>query len=88
MALRPRRPACLGVRGWNGGHRGSGSVASRASGGPLVEELVLADGSRIATDHVVEAVGVRPATGWLAGSGTARLRGAAPPSPTSSPPAT
>ena len=40
-----------------------------ASGGPLVEELVLADGSRIATDHVVEAVGVRPATGWLAGSG-------------------
>ena len=40
-----------------------------ASGGLLVEELVLADGSRIATDHVVEAVGVRPATGWLAGSG-------------------
>jgi NADPH-dependent 2,4-dienoyl-CoA reductase/sulfur reductase-like enzyme len=30
---------------------------------------VLADGSRVATDHVVEAVGVRPATGWLAGSG-------------------
>ena len=34
-----------------------------------VEELVLADGSRIATDHVVVAVGVRPATEWLEGSG-------------------
>ncbi len=34
-----------------------------------VEELVLADGSRIATDHVVVAVGVRPATGWLEGAG-------------------
>jgi len=34
-----------------------------------LEELVLADGSRIATDHVVVAVGVRPAAEWLAGSG-------------------
>ena len=34
-----------------------------------VEELVLADGSRIATDHVVVAVGVRPATEWLEGAG-------------------
>ncbi len=30
---------------------------------------MLADGSRIATDHVVVAVGVRPAAGWLDGSG-------------------
>jgi len=34
-----------------------------------VEELVLADGSRVATDHVVVAVGVRPAADWLARSG-------------------
>ena len=33
-----------------------------------VEELVLADGTRVATDHVVEAVGVRPASAWFAGA--------------------
>jgi 3-phenylpropionate/trans-cinnamate dioxygenase ferredoxin reductase subunit len=32
-------------------------------------ELVLSDGSRVACDHVVVGVGVRPATAWLAGSG-------------------
>ena len=54
---------------------------------------MLADGSRIATDHVVEAVGVRPATGWLAGSGldprgVRTGEGGRTACPTSSPPAT
>ena len=30
---------------------------------------MLADGTRVVTDHVVEAVGVRPASGWFAGAG-------------------
>jgi 3-phenylpropionate/trans-cinnamate dioxygenase ferredoxin reductase component len=33
--------------------------------------LVLTDGSRLPADEVVTAVGVRPAVGWLAGSGVA-----------------
>lgn len=43
---------------------GRGEAAERR-----IEEVVLADGSRIATDHVVVAVGVRPESGWLEGSG-------------------
>ena len=31
-----------------------------------LEALVLADGTRVPTDHVVEAIGVRPATRWFA----------------------
>ena len=46
-----------------------GAALESARGGDRVEELVLADGSRIATDHVVVAVGVRPAAEWLDGSG-------------------
>ncbi|WP_329494636.1 FAD-dependent oxidoreductase [Kitasatospora herbaricolor] len=38
-----------------------------ASVGP--HEVVLADGTRLAADEVVVGIGVRPATGWLAGSG-------------------
>jgi 3-phenylpropionate/trans-cinnamate dioxygenase ferredoxin reductase component len=37
--------------------------------------LVLADGSRLPADEVVTAVGVRPAIGWLAGSGVAISNG-------------
>ena len=61
-------------------HRGDGAdlrlgaAVASARGGARVEELVLADGSRIATDHVVVAVGVRPAAEWLDGSGLV-LRG-------------
>jgi NADPH-dependent 2,4-dienoyl-CoA reductase/sulfur reductase-like enzyme len=51
-----------------------GAAVAGARGGHRVEELVLADGSRIASDHVVVAVGVRPATAWLDGSGLV-LRG-------------
>jgi len=47
-------------------HLGSGVAGVR--GDDAVSELVLADGTRIATDHVVEAVGVRPATAWFAGA--------------------
>ena len=47
-----------------GGHAGGGGTAERR-----VEEIELADGSRLATDHVVVAVGVRPAAAWLEGSG-------------------
>jgi len=55
-------------------HRADGTVLHvgapllEARGAGRVEELVLADGTRIATDHVVEAVGVRPATAWFAGA--------------------
>jgi len=34
-----------------------------------VEALELSDGTRVACAHVLVGVGVRPATGWLAGSG-------------------
>ena len=34
-----------------------------------IEEVTLDDGSRLATDHVVVAVGVRPEAAWLEGSG-------------------
>jgi 3-phenylpropionate/trans-cinnamate dioxygenase ferredoxin reductase subunit len=37
-------------------------------GGRRVRELTLADGSTVPCDRVVVGVGVRPATGWLAGS--------------------
>ena len=47
-------------------HLGNGVAGVR--GDDAVSELVLADGTRIATDHVVEAVGVRPATAWFAGA--------------------
>ena len=39
--------------------------------------LALAGGGQIATDEVVTAVGVRPATGWLAGSGVRLENGVA-----------
>jgi NADPH-dependent 2,4-dienoyl-CoA reductase/sulfur reductase-like enzyme len=40
-----------------------------ACGNGRVEELVLADGRRVACDAVLVAVGMEPATSWLAGSG-------------------
>ena len=49
--------------------RTAGTEEGDRIGSARVEELVLADGTRIVTDHVVEAVGVRPASGWLAGAG-------------------
>jgi len=51
-----------------------GAALESARGADRVQELVLTDGSRIATDHVVVAVGVRPATEWLDASGL-ELRG-------------
>ncbi len=41
----------------------------RARGNGRVEELELADGSRIECDTVVVGVGVEPSVGWLAGTG-------------------
>ena len=38
-------------------------------GGDRVEELVLADGRRVACDAVLVGIGTVPATGWLRGSG-------------------
>jgi NADPH-dependent 2,4-dienoyl-CoA reductase/sulfur reductase-like enzyme len=55
-----------------------GAALESARGGDRVEELVLADGSRIATDHVVVAVGVRPATEWLSGLELRGIRTALP----------
>jgi NADPH-dependent 2,4-dienoyl-CoA reductase/sulfur reductase-like enzyme len=45
------------------------TTVTEARGAAGAEELVLADGSRVACDHVLVGVGVRPATAWLAGSG-------------------
>jgi 3-phenylpropionate/trans-cinnamate dioxygenase ferredoxin reductase subunit len=56
-------------------HRAAGVVLHL--GAPLVsvrggaagaEELELADGTRVLTNHVVEAIGIRPAAGWLGGA--------------------
>jgi 3-phenylpropionate/trans-cinnamate dioxygenase ferredoxin reductase subunit len=46
-----------------------GAMLEGARGGARAEELVLADGRRLACDAVVVGVGTAPATGWLAGSG-------------------
>lgn len=40
-----------------------------ARGNGRVEELLMADGRRVACDLVVVGIGARPATGWLEGSG-------------------
>jgi 3-phenylpropionate/trans-cinnamate dioxygenase ferredoxin reductase subunit len=46
-----------------------GTTVTAARGTGLVEELELADGTRIPCAHVLAGVGVHPATEWLAGSG-------------------
>lgn len=46
-----------------------GSRIERVHGRRRVRALELADGRRVACDHVVVGVGVEPDTGWLAGSG-------------------
>ncbi|MGD9735014.1 MAG: NAD(P)/FAD-dependent oxidoreductase [Solirubrobacterales bacterium] len=48
-------------------HLGRGIAAAR--GATSVEALELDDGKVLATDLLVSAVGVKPATGWLRGSG-------------------
>jgi len=47
----------------------TGAMLEGARGGDRVEELVLADGRRLACDAVVVGVGTAPATDWLEGSG-------------------
>ncbi len=47
---------------------GAGLAGARGGAG-RVEELVLADGRRVACDAVVVGIGTVPATGWLRGSG-------------------
>lgn len=49
----------------------TGALLEGARGRGRVEELVLADGSRLACDAVVVGVGTVPATAWLRGSGLA-----------------
>jgi 3-phenylpropionate/trans-cinnamate dioxygenase ferredoxin reductase component len=46
-----------------------GAMLEGARGGARAEELILADGRRLACDAVVVGVGTAAATGWLAGSG-------------------
>lgn len=46
-----------------------GAMLERVGGGERVEELHLADGTRIACDVVVVGIGTAPATGWLRGAG-------------------
>lgn len=45
------------------------ALASARGAGERVEELVLADGRRLACDAVLVGIGTVPATGWLRGSG-------------------
>lgn len=47
----------------------TGAEVERARGNGRVEELQMADGRRIECDTVVVGIGVRPAAGWLNGSG-------------------
>jgi NADPH-dependent 2,4-dienoyl-CoA reductase/sulfur reductase-like enzyme len=47
----------------------TGAMLEDARGGRRVEELVLADGTRIECDAVAVGVGTVPATGWLRSSG-------------------
>lgn len=47
----------------------AGAMLEGVRGGGRVEELVLADGTRIGCDVVVAGIGTVPATSWLAGSG-------------------
>ncbi len=47
----------------------TGAMLEGARGGGRAEELVLADGRRLACDAVVVGVGTLPATAWLEGSG-------------------
>lgn len=47
----------------------TGAMLEGARGAGRVEELVLADGRRLACDAVVVGIGTVPATDWLAGSG-------------------
>jgi NADPH-dependent 2,4-dienoyl-CoA reductase/sulfur reductase-like enzyme len=47
----------------------TGRLVESARGNGRVEELVLSDGGTVACDTVVVGIGVRPATGWLEGSG-------------------
>jgi NADPH-dependent 2,4-dienoyl-CoA reductase/sulfur reductase-like enzyme len=49
----------------------TGAMLESARGEGRVEELVLADGRRLACDAVAVGVGTMPATGWLQGSGLA-----------------
>jgi NADPH-dependent 2,4-dienoyl-CoA reductase/sulfur reductase-like enzyme len=46
-----------------------GTTIATAHGRAAVEELELADGSRVPCAHVLVGVGVRPAVEWVAGSG-------------------
>lgn len=68
--LGPRAAAWLTAR-----HRAAGVVVRTATtvtaahGGDAVEALELADGTRVPCAHVLVAIGVRPATTWLAGTG-------------------
>lgn len=47
----------------------AGRRVAATLGGERVEGLVLDDGTRVAADLVLSAVGAAPITGWLAGSG-------------------
>ncbi|MFP5388855.1 MAG: NAD(P)/FAD-dependent oxidoreductase [Thermoleophilia bacterium] len=47
----------------------TGAMLESARGEDRVEELVLADGQKLACDAVVVGVGTAPATAWLEGSG-------------------
>jgi 3-phenylpropionate/trans-cinnamate dioxygenase ferredoxin reductase component len=47
----------------------TGATISATHGDGRVEALELSDGSHVPAAHVLVAIGVRPATAWLAGSG-------------------
>ena len=47
----------------------TGATIEKVEGADRAEALELSDGSHVECAHVLVAIGVRPATGWLAGSG-------------------
>jgi NADPH-dependent 2,4-dienoyl-CoA reductase/sulfur reductase-like enzyme len=61
--------ACASLHSENGVTLRTGAEVAAVEGGERVERVVLADGSVLAADVVVVAVGVSPETSWLAGSG-------------------
>jgi 3-phenylpropionate/trans-cinnamate dioxygenase ferredoxin reductase component len=75
-ALGPRMGEyCAGIHRDHGVDLRLGCGVSELLGSARVEEVVLANGSRIACDLVVVGVGVAPAVSWLDGSGLALENG-------------
>jgi NADPH-dependent 2,4-dienoyl-CoA reductase/sulfur reductase-like enzyme len=68
---------CAGLHAHNGVDLRCGVTVTAVEGVDEVERVILSDGSTLDTDLVLVAVGVRPNTEWLNGSGLALANGIA-----------